>query len=302
MKLSLRSLMPAVDRGFERMRLVCASPECPSQSLMRCIPQTRVGIRVGGQWYCGADCFAAGARTSLAMLASPRVAQMPRLPRLPLGLVLLSKGHLTDEQLRVTASHCQWSGEELETALLRQGLVTEKQLTAARAAQWGCPMLAPERGGRMVEVDLPLSILAASEAAPLHYSATAKRILLGFARRLDHTLLDTIERMTGLRAEPCFISPTEFAEQMERVTFVPDYEETVADGLDAPERMARAVARHAVQVAATEAAFARCRDHVWARIAGKRGTADVIFHMREGARTLREFDSAGYHAEEVVAG
>lgn len=304
MRLSLKTLVPALERGFERMRMICAYTDCPNQNILRCIPQTRVGIRVDNQWYCGADCLAAGARSTLAALASERVARMPRAPRLPLGLVLLSKGILNDEQLRAAAAHCRWSGEELDAALLRQGQVTEKQLTAARAVQWGCLGLAPEHTGRMVEIDLPRSILESCEAVPLHYSATGKRVLLGFVRRPDHGLLGAIERMTGCRAEPCFISSAEFSEQMERITFVPDYEESVVNdpGGLAPERMARTVARYAVRVAATAAAFTRCHDSIWARVSGKRGIADVVFYVREAGRTQSEIADYMESAAEAVAG
>jgi hypothetical protein len=43
--------------------------------------------------------------------------------------------------------------------------------------------------------------------------------------------------------------------------------------------MARTVGRAAVQVAAREASFAQWRNFVLVRVLGKRGKADVVFHV-----------------------
>jgi hypothetical protein len=279
MELSLKSLLPAVDRGWEKMRAVCALPECPGKSLVRYIPQTRTGIRVGKLWYCSADCFAMAARAPLADLCGRRVTEMPRSPRMSLGLVMLSKGQLTAEQLRKAVVQSEVAGEDLEAALVRLGLASEKQLTASRAAQWGYPVFAQDQVGHLVEADIPRVLLDACSAVPLHYSATAKRMLLGFVTRIDHSFLESMERVTGCRAEPCFITPTDFDEQMERITSPQDYEDVLVDEPGTPDRMARTVGRYAVEVGATEAFFTQCKGYVWVRVAGKRGRTDITFRI-----------------------
>jgi hypothetical protein len=251
---------------------------------MRYIPSGRAGIRVGQLWYCSVDCFAMAARTPLVEVSNRRLMEMPRIPRLSLGLAMLSKGYLTAEQLRTAVAESQWRGEKLEKTLTRLGLASEKQLTAARAAQWGYPVLAQEHIGHLVTVDIPLALLKYCSAVPLHYSVASKRILLGFAYRVEHSFLESIEQMTGCRPEPCFITPTDFVEQMERITTAPDYEEVVVDESDTPERMARTLGRHAVQIAATEAGFTRCKNHIWVRLSGKRGKTDVIFRLKNATQ------------------
>jgi hypothetical protein len=139
----------------------------------------------------------------------------------------------------------------------------------------------------MVAADIPRTLLQIYSAVPLHYSVTAKKILLGFAYRVEHSFLECIEQMTGCRPEPCFITPTDFEEQMERLTTVPDYEEVLVDESGTPERMARTLGRHAVQIAATEASFTRCKNHIWVRVSGKRGKTDVIFRLKDAAQASR---------------
>jgi hypothetical protein len=281
MNLSLNSLLPAVDRGLKSMKAECDLPSCHHKQLLRSIPGSRPGMRMGQSWYCSIDCFAFALRGPFAMLSARRVVEIPRNPRLSLGLVMHSKGYLTAEQLRIATAQSQSLGEELAATVIRLGMATEKQVSAARSAQWGFPALAQDYIGKAIQADLPRSILRACSAAPLHYSASAKRMLLGFTSRVEHCVLEAIEQMTECRVEACFITPTEFEEQMERLTHFPDYEEITADGSVAPEKMARAVGRVTVEVGGREARYTQYKNYVWVRVLGKRGTADVVFRVNQ---------------------
>jgi hypothetical protein len=279
MKLSLESFLPAVDRGWKSMYAACGLPTCSNTLLMRSV-QSRVGISVGHVWYCSADCFAAAARKQFSALSGGSIIEMPHHPRLSIGLVMLSKGYVTDDQLRFAMAQSQLHSEELEAALVRLGLASERQLTAARAAQWGYPVLGQDRVGQSVEANIPATLLHTCSAVPLHYSRAAKRYLMGFVYRVDHSLLNSLEQVTGARVEPCFITPTEFAEQMDRLTAVPNCEELVFENTSTPAQMANTVAGFAVEVAAREARFAQCRDYVWARLSGKRRRIDLLFRVK----------------------
>jgi hypothetical protein len=280
MKDLLKSFLPGIDRHLKNFRSVCANRACHNKQLMRSLPGGRPGIQVGADWFCSADCFAMAACAPLEKLCNRQVVEISRQPRLSLGLFLLSKGHLTAEQLRIATLQSQNLDEEIEYSLVRLGMVTEKALVAARSAQWGYPLLATECAGKMVEMEIPKSILNACRAVPLHYSAIAKRILLGFASRVEHSFLESIEVMTGCRVEPCFITPTDFQHQLERVTAPPDYEEVVVNDPGSPEKMARTVGRAAIHVSAREATFSKWRNFVLVRVAGTRGKADIVFVPR----------------------
>jgi hypothetical protein len=115
---------------------------------------------------------------------------------------------------------------------------------------------------------------------PLHYSAESKRLLLGFVYRVEHTLLHALEQVIGCKAQPCFITPTEFDIQMTRVTGAPDYKEEVFEDLLTPMRMANTLGGLAVEISAREANFVNCRDYIWTRLSGKRRRVDVLFRAR----------------------
>ena len=277
MGLSISSFMPAVDRALQRMSAACDLHSCRNKQIVRSIPGGRQGIHVGQRWYCSVDCFVQAARAPLFALSSRQVVEMPRTPRLSLGLALLSKKFITAEQLRSTADQSNRRTESLDAALIRLGFVTEKQLAAARSAQWGYPVLAQDHVGHLIQVDFPRTILADCSAVPLHYSQAAKRIVLGFVYRVEHQLLESIEQVTGCRVEPCFITNSDLLEQGEKVDGLPDYSEILVDNPGTPETMARTTGRMAVEVGAREASFTQCINHVWVRLAGKRGIVDVIF-------------------------
>jgi hypothetical protein len=289
MKLSLRGMIPGADR--EGTQMACALRACPNTLLMRIVAQGSAGIRVHQDWYCSVGCFAEAAFNRFAAISAGRVVVMPHSPRLTIGLAMLSKGFLTEEQLRYATAQSRMRGEELEVALIRLGLANEWQLTAARAAQWGVPVLGQDRIGQPVEADIPLSLLRANSAVPLHYSAASERVILGFVYRVEHGLLASLEEITGYRAEPCFITPTEFAEQMSRLTDIPDHEEKVFEENLTPAQMANNLAGAAAEVSAREARFAYSRNLVWVRLTGKRRKVDVLFQGKIEAGSEKKENS-----------
>lgn len=287
MKLSLKSLLPARDLGWNRVRAVCGLPTCHNKLLMKYVPGSRAGIFAGASWYCSADCFAIASRATLAGLSAETVLEMPRNPRLSLGLVLLAKGYLDEDQLRLATTRSKREGQSLETTLLECGFATDKQIAAGRAIQWGYPVLGQDAVSQTVEADLPTTLLRAFSAVPLHYSPKAKRLVLGFVHRVEHSLLQSIEHITGLRPEPCFVTPAEFEEQMGRLTAMRGYEEAVVDNPGTATQMARSLGGFAIEVSAREASFAKCNSWIWVRLSGKRGTVDVVFAMKSAAAAPR---------------
>ena len=300
MNLPLKSLFPPIDFGWNHVREHCALETCHNKLLMRPVPHRGAGIRMGQQWYCSADCFVTAARSPLAALCARRVMEMPRNPRLALGLALLSKGFLTEDRLRVATERSRQNGEDLETTLLRFGWTNDKQLAVARAAQWGYPVLSQHRPGRPVTVDIPPTVLRAFMAAPLFYSASARRLVLGFVERVDHRLLQSIEQVTGCRAEPCFVTPAEFDEQLRRVAFPAGYQEVVVEEHRQPAEMARTLGYYALDSAATEAGFVQCKSWIWARLTGKRHTVDVLFQKEAAGAHPKAPDSPLTHEESTA--
>lgn len=287
MRLQLKSILPPRDLGWNRVRAVCSLPDCHNKLLMRFVPRNRQGIFVGEQWYCSADCFSRASREILASLSTAEVVEVPRHPRLSLGLALLTKGYLTTEQLRIAMAESELEKTEMQATLLERGWVNEKHLAAARAVQWGYPVLGQDLSAHSVVADLPAALFRACSATPLYYSGEnkydpeSKRLVLGFVHHVDHSLLQSIEEITGCRAEPCFITPAELTRQLDRLSGPRGYQEAVVEHPGAAPNMARTLGGYALQVAATQAAFTRCRSFLWVRLTGNKGTMDVVFDLKE---------------------
>jgi len=280
MKLSMESMFSGLDRGWKNLHWTCGLKDCQNKLFMRSVPQSCVGIRMGETWYCSMDCFVKATRHELSVLTCVRSIDMPHTPRASIGSVMLSKGYLTDEELRRARADSQQSGEALENALVRLGLVDEWHLASARAIQWGYPVLGRDRISQSVDMDLPLSLIKTFSAAPLHHSKSTKRILMGFVYRVDDSLLQSLEQVTGCRTEPCFITPTEMHYQMERLESAQESREVVLESSMTAAEMANVVGGLALEITARDASLSRCRDHVWMRLSGKRRMIDVLFRGR----------------------
>ena len=279
MRSLLKSLVPAMDFGWNRTRARCGLRTCHNKLLVRAVPQNRGGIHAGDDWYCSPDCFAAAMQVPLAGILRTRLTEMPRNPRLSIGLAMLSKGILTEDQLREATTQSQWRGEDLETTLLSLGLATEKQIAAARAAQWGYPVLSQESPSPIVRADLPLAFLRNFQAVPVHYAPAAKRLVLGFVHRVEPSVLRAVEEIIGCHTEPCFVTPTEFVDFGGRCAAADEYEESVLDQPGTPSHMARTLGGFALEVAARQANWVACKSWIWVRLTGKRKTADVLFSL-----------------------
>ena len=295
--MKLRSIS-GLDQRPKRKPGSCGLRNCPNSGLMRIFPQGRIGIQVDQDWYCGVGCFFEATYDRFSSRSDGRIVEMPHTPRFSIGLALLTKGFLTDEQLRFASAQSKVRGEELEIALLRLGMADEWQLTAARAAQWGVPVLGQDHVSNQVAVDIPVALLRTYSAAPVHYSASSKRLLLGFVHRVEHSLLISLEKICECAVEPCFITPTKFAEQMTRLTAVTDCEERVIEEDLTPPRMAKTLARIAVEVSAREARFAHFRNLEWVRLTGKRRNVDVLFRGRIEAEPEKALNSL--HFEQSI--
>jgi hypothetical protein len=67
-----------------------------------------------------------------------RTLQQEHQPRIPLGLLLLSQGAISQEQLRFARHRSESTGERLGDVLVRHCGLSEERLLRGVATQWGC--------------------------------------------------------------------------------------------------------------------------------------------------------------------
>jgi hypothetical protein len=204
------------------------------------------------------------------------------LSRMPLGLILVDSGHLTDKQFRLALEEQKNEGGEIGEVLIRHSFATEKQVTAARAAQWGCPIFgAPKRLAKML-VQIPSILFETYSMVPLHYGAATNRLLIGFVYGIDYGALYTIEQMTGCKTQPCFVTPEDYQTQIqqERVeTGEPGTLKALTVDAKSPAEMADSIYSRCIEIGAIEVLFARCKDHLWVRLKAGPKTTDILFKV-----------------------
>jgi hypothetical protein len=246
----------------------------------------KAGIWMQGSWYCSSPCFILAAERKLSELLTSGLEPANHATRMPLGLILISRGLLTGAQLREVIDETKEDGGEVGELLVRQGLVSEKEVTAVRATQWGCPVFAVSKHAIQIGIQIPSTLVQLYSATPLHYVAATKHLLVGFVHGIEYGLLYAIEQMTGCKTQPCFVTPSDFQAQMRQGEQVQELcrdalpHEVTFEGLQSAAQMARTLCDYGVDFEADEAIIGRCGEYLWARL--KYGPKEVDLLFRAG--------------------
>lgn len=143
-------------------------------------------------------------------------------PRIPLGLMLLEQGRLSEQQLREALESRKHTAEStgeavrLEDFLLNSGILNEAALTRAISAQWNCPVfsLAAARHEGM-GATIPPFLAEALGALPVRISG-GRLLFLAFSERIDRSLSYAVEHMTGLQVAAGIARESEFRREQAR--------------------------------------------------------------------------------------
>lgn len=258
----------------------CANPACRATSLMQAVSKRQSGIRLFDQWFCSPECFESGARQEIVEMLSLRNTQeKPPAMRMPLGLLLLSRGVLTQEQIKLALDQQRQTGANFGEVVQELGFATQQHVTAAVAAQWACPVFSLGDRSLPAEVHIPGCLLQMYEMLPVHFSELGRRLMLGFVSRVQHHILYTIERMTTCTVTPCFISAGEYRRHIEPLAGATVENQLVFDRSNSVAEIAKLVRNYVCQTGAEQARFGMCRSHLWVKILGRQ-EMDLLFRMQ----------------------
>jgi type II secretion system (T2SS) protein E len=266
-----------------RNALRCQNPDCPHRhSLRRILRGQSEGIFLQGRWYCGLDCFEQAIISEFDGLLKLRDQPLSRIHRVPLGLLLLGRGVITNEQLKSALAAQRQSGAgRLGRLLVNSGAVTAQDISAALAAQWGCGIFPIESSKLYRDCSqlLPLALLESSRMIPVHYHDASQMMFVAFADDIDHTALYSVERQLGARTEPCVITESAMEEALEEIRAVSRPTEIVFETLWDPYEMARTVRDYSLALGADELFLARPRRFLWVRLRGGGRFHDLLFRL-----------------------
>lgn len=165
-----------------------------------------------GMWACSAACMQELVQTAVLREMSERSAQnVVHKHRVPLGLVLLSRGWITQEQLKCALETQKKAGSgRLGEWLIKQEAVGEDHITRALGAQWNCPVLSSDSyDPAAMAAMFPRLLMDSLNVIPLRL-AGRHLLYVAFEERIDRCLVLSVERMLGLKVEAGVLPASEF--------------------------------------------------------------------------------------------
>ena len=276
-------------RWWQRLTHRCASADCPHNGKFwsAWLHATSV-VEFEGRRYCGLSCLKASVAFRVHTLLASFRQEKPRAFRLPLGLLLIHQGALTQEQLRSALHQQRELGRgRIGDWLLQLGMVSEEQLTQALGQQWACPVFPLELQPSKASWSdlLPVPLLESACAVPVHASPDGRLVHLAFADRVDHTLLYAVEQMLGCRTVACVASATSIARLLEHFRRTAAREETSFDTVRDPRDVTSTISNYAEELHATRISLARAAAYIWVRFHRNRSTRDLLFRVLPDAAT-----------------
>ncbi|MGD0426553.1 MAG: hypothetical protein ABSC10_07525 [Candidatus Acidiferrales bacterium] len=240
------------------------------------------GVFLQGRWYCSLDCFEQGITNAFAELIKLPDEPLARLHRIPLGLLLLGRGVITEIELKTALQAQRETGNErLGRALVRLGIASSDQVSEALAAQWGCVVFPVDQDQRYRECCqlLPMALLESSRMLPMRYMKESQLLFLAFAEDIDHTTIYAIERLLPGRTQPCVITEAAMDQALEEIRSRPRPDEIVFENFLEAAEMARIIRDYAVQIGAEELILARPRRFLWVRLKASGQSWDLLFRL-----------------------
>jgi hypothetical protein len=259
----------------------CVNPNCQRKSFWQSALHRDRGMNFEGGWYCDPTCLDQTVKGKIEeLVTSQGKPAKPRSSRVPLGLLLLSRGVLTSEQLKVALEHQKSTRGNFGDAVQGLGFATGEQVTAAVAAQWACPVFSMGDLRLDVQVGIPRYLLELCGILPVHFVESERRLMIGFVNAVQYQVLYTIGHMTACTVIPCFITTRDYESHLysPSTLFLRDHELVFEQVVETGE-MARTIRGHVVQLGAKQIRLGKCRDYLWAGISGPKGEMNLLFRM-----------------------
>lgn len=277
--------------------LACQNPRClqPRGSWLARWRRPK-GIQLNKKWYCNPECFEQGAITEFSRINLRGKPNKPIRYRLPLGLLMLSKGFISRQNMEraLKAQHESKKGRFGEW-LLELGIVTEEQLTIALGMQWGCPVFHMYQKPSFNEWAsmVPLHTMETARMVPVHFLPTSRTLYLAFSDGIDYSTLYSLEQMLDCRTQPCVISQSEMAETHDEIRRMHLPSETLLDCPRDTRDLARMVRGWAEANRAERVGAVACPGCWWVRIESQSLIGHLLFRFQEAQSQAKTLPALG---------
>jgi len=236
-------------------------------------------IRLHEARYCAPQCFESALQRCFSRLSAAASTSPPVQHRIPLGLLMLSRGQLTNRQLRSALEAQSTSGRHrLGEWLEKLGFATEQQVTAALGLQWACPVLTlPGNLDPACAHLLPYRLLESFRMLPVQFVQATRTFYLAFCEGIDYRALYAIEQMLDCRTQACLISRSAMDHALERIGHERRPGDFLFEGWRRAPDMARITCGYVLKLGANEVRVVGCGGLIWARLKASQDQAHLLF-------------------------
>ena len=236
-------------------------------------------IRLHGRWYCAPQCFEDAARQCFSRISASVIPPARVQHRIPLGLLLLSRGQLTNGQLRSALEAQQSSGRHrLGEWLEKLGFATEQQVTAALGVQWACPVLSEctYRDAGCARL-LPYRLLERYRMLPVQFIRATRVFHIAFSDGIDYSALYAMEQMLECRTAACLVSRSTMDQALEELGHERRPGDLLFESWREPAEMARITCSYVLKLGAEDVRIVGCGEYVWVRLQAGADVTNLLF-------------------------
>lgn len=258
--------------------------------------QVRLGLRsrtrpvIDGRWCCGEACLQARVAAYVRRSVTTQSSRQDHQHRVPLGLLLLSQGAITQEQLRFARKMSEGTGERIGDVLVEHCGLPQQRVVQALATQWGCS--AWDVGGTIADgmaCVAPRVVLHTTGMLPLRLQSDGA-ISVAFLDAPDAPAVLALRSIHARRIDAGIASVKDFAKAVTQVAGQQAVEVKEYLCVDEAE-VIRLLTKTIQRLAPAESRWTRIRDMFWVRMwlepiafAGGVGQTedvmDLVVHLR----------------------
>jgi hypothetical protein len=228
-------------------------------------------------------------RAALKRETGDGIAALPHRHRIPLGLLMLAQGWITQQQLRqaLEAQRQNGTGRIGEWLIAECGLEAE-QITRGLSMQWNCPVLGIE-GFSPEAMALVMPATFVEEFGLLPLRVAGMRILyLAFEDRLDASAALAVEQMTGLKVESGILNEIQFRAARSRLLQRHAAETRIESASDA-DSLAGRITAILEQKQPVASRLVRLHRYYWLRLWLERGTTGKMGVLPVSGEDMRDY-------------
>jgi hypothetical protein len=257
----------------------CARPGCATGTRWSGVLHRATGFWFNEQkWFCSARCLAESIEDHLLGYFFEEHRPAPIRTAMPLGLMMLARGVISDPQLRDAIAMQRSSGEKIGVCLQRLACISHDDIASAVATQWGCPVFPAESVQPGCSMLVPFNLLERFRMAPVHLVGQGRRLFVGFCDKVNYTALICIQHMLGCETEACIISEPKLRQVLEYRKRDTAGEIAVTRPHSAAETT-RMILSYAQQTGAEAIHLREMEGNIWVRFLSQRSHLDLVFEF-----------------------